>query len=65
MNPVVYKRCKYVIDENDRLLKACDALIGNDLKSFGELMYQAHEGLSKEYEVSCKELDFLVDLLKG
>ncbi len=64
MNPVVYKRCKYVIDENGRLLKACDALIGNDLKSFGELMYQAHEGLSKEYEVSCKELDFLVDLLK-
>ena len=65
LNPIVYKRCKFVIDENNRLLKACDALNSNDLKVFGNLMYKSHEGLSKEYEVSCKELDFLVELLKN
>ncbi len=61
---VIYKRCKYVIEENDRLLKACEALTNHDLKSFGALMYQSHEGLSKDYEVSCSELDFLVDAVK-
>lgn len=65
LSPIVYKRCKYVIDENNRLLKACNALNSNDLKAFGNLMYKSHEGLSKEYEVSCKELDFLVELLKN
>lgn len=64
MEPTVYKRCQYVIEENLRLLKACDALRIHDLKTFGELMYQTHEGLSIEYEVSCKELDYLVDLTK-
>lgn len=63
-NNVVYNRCKYVIEENNRLLEACDALSKHDLKAFGLLMYRTHEGLSKEYEVSCEELDFLVDLLK-
>ena len=60
----IYKRCKYVIEENERLLEACDALTKKDLKSFGALMNRTHEGLSKDYEVSCKELDFLVDVLK-
>ena len=64
LNPVIYKRCKYVIEENDRLMKACDALSVHELKVFGALMYQTHEGLSKDYEVSCKELDFLVEILK-
>ncbi len=64
LNPVIYKRCKYVVEENNRLLKACDALSVHDLKTFGALMYQTHKGLSKDYEVSCKELDFLVELLK-
>ena len=65
MDPVVYKRCKYAVGENVRLLNACESLNKNDLKTFGALMYETHEGLSKDYEVSCKELDFLVDLTKG
>lgn len=64
MDPVIYKRCKYAVEENDRLLKACYALNDNDLNKFGSLMYQTHEGLSKDYEVSCKELDYLVELTK-
>lgn len=64
LNPVIYQRCKYVIEENSRLLNACYALKVHDLKTFGSLMYQTHEGLSKDYEVSCKELDFLVELTK-
>ena len=64
LNPIIYKRCKYVVEENGRLLRACEVLSIHDLKIFGALMYQTHEGLSKDYEVSCKELDFLVGLLK-
>lgn len=64
LNRVIYQRCKYVIEENSRLLNACYALKVHDLKTFGSLMYQTHEGLSKDYEVSCKELDFLVELTK-
>lgn len=58
----VWDRCKYVIEENERLLKACEDLDRNDFVSFGYRMYQSHEGLRDLYEVSCQELDFLVDL---
>ncbi len=64
MDPVIYKRCKYVVEENHRLLSACNCLLKNDLKSFGQLMYKTHEGLSKDYEVSCEELDYLVEMTK-
>lgn len=60
MNPTIYKRCRYVVEENMRVLQACAALEKKDLKTFGSYMYQSHEGLSSQYEVSCKELDFLV-----
>ncbi len=60
LRPVVYKRCKYVIEEIARVEKACKALKKNDLVTFGKLMFQTHDGLQHEYEVSCKELDFLV-----
>jgi galactokinase len=53
-----------VVEENGRLLKACDLLDQNDLQGFGELMYATHEGLSVDYEVSCEELDFLVQLAR-
>ena len=59
--PIVYKRCTYVIEENQRVQNACQALIKGDLKTFGLNMYQSHEGLQHQYEVSCQELDFLVD----
>ncbi len=64
----VYKKCHYVISENERLLKGCGFLAKGDIQSFGQLMYASHEGLRKEYTVSCEELDFLVETareLKG
>jgi len=64
MSETVYHRCKYVVEENERLLKACVALEQSNLKLFGKYMYQSHEGLSREYEVSCPELDYLVELVK-
>ena len=63
-DPLTYKRCLYVVHENERVLKACEALENNDLGTFGKLMYQSHEGLQYDYEVSCKELDILVDLTR-
>jgi len=57
----VYNRCLYVIGEIDRLHKACNALKVDDYASFGQRMYETHNGLSKLYEVSCKELDLLVE----
>jgi galactokinase len=56
----VFKRCEYVVEENKRLLLACKKLEENDLSSFGNLMYETHNGLQNKYEVSCNELDFLV-----
>lgn len=61
LEEVIYKRCLYVITENERLLSGCELLKQGDLKGFGELMYKTHEGLSKLYNVSCEELDFLAD----
>jgi galactokinase len=61
LRPVVFKRCKYVIEEISRVEKACKALKKNDLVTFGKLMFQTHDGLQNEYEVSCTELDFLVE----
>ncbi|MBC8033447.1 MAG: galactokinase [Chitinophagaceae bacterium] len=59
LSEVVYNRCHFVTTENERLLQGCELLKKGDIKGFGVLMYQTHTGLSKEYEVSCKELDFL------
>lgn len=65
IDPVIYKRCRYVVDENQRLLEACEALEKGDYKTLGQKMYGSHKGLSVEYEVSCKELDFLVDQVRN
>lgn len=59
-----YKRAKYVIGEKDRVLAVCDALEKGDYETVGKEMYLTHEGLSKDYEVSCEELDFLNDIAK-
>lgn len=61
----VYNRCKYVVCENERLINGCMDLDRNDFISFGNRMYQSHEGLRDLYEVSCKELDFLVEVASG
>jgi len=62
---IIYKRCKYVIEENIRLHAACADLKKGDIAALGKKMFETHEGLSKQYEVSCKELDFLVDHVKN
>jgi galactokinase len=59
-----YKRAKFVLGEKDRVLAVCDALNEGDYEKVGEMMYKTHEGLSKDYEVSCEELDYLNDLAK-
>lgn len=59
-----YMRAHFVIGEKQRVLDVCDALVKGDLATVGERMYQTHEGLSKEYEVSCEELDYLNDIAK-
>ncbi|MBK8564354.1 MAG: galactokinase [Saprospiraceae bacterium] len=59
--PVVFQRCKYVVEEIARVFAACDALKNNDLKELGDLMNQTSEGLRHGYEVTCAETDFLVD----
>lgn len=60
----VYHRCKYMVEEIDRLQKACTRLEQGDMAGFGEYMFETHEGLSKLYEVSCKELDVLASLAR-
>lgn len=64
MSPEVYKRCRYVIEENQRVLKAKETLEHQDPDELGRLLFASHKGLSELYEVSCEELDFLVDLAK-
>ena len=54
-----YMRAEYVIDEVARVLDVCDALERDDYETVGEKMYETHYGMSKLYEVSCEELDFL------
>lgn len=61
LNPLVYNRCQYVIEENQRILSACEDLKAGNLADFGIKMTATHEGLRNLYEVSCPELDFLVD----
>jgi galactokinase len=63
-DPVVYRRCRYVVQENRRLLEGCEDLKRGDVAAFGQKMYETHTGLSKNYEVSCPELDFLIDCVK-
>lgn len=57
-----YMRAEYVIEEIQRVLDVCDALEKGDYETVGKKMYETHEGMSKLYEVSCEELDFLNDM---
>ena len=59
-----YKRAVYVIGEKQRVLDVCDALEKGDYDTVGDRMFGTHYGMSKEYEVSCEELDFLNDVAK-
>ncbi len=62
-NPLVYKRSRFVVDEMDRLNQACQFLQEDNIVALGNCMFKTHEGLSTQYEVSCKELDFLVNFV--
>ena len=59
-----YFRAKFVIEEKDRVLAVCDALVASDYTTVGQKMYETHKGLSEDYEVSCEELDFLNEVAK-
>lgn len=61
----VYVKCRYVVEENLRVLKAAEMLNSGEPGGLGQLMFETHEGLSKAYEVSCAELDFLVDAVRN
>lgn len=65
LEPVIYRRCRHVIGENQRVLDGADALQRGKLIEFGTLMVQSHESLRLDYEVSCSELDLLCELSLG
>lgn len=58
------QRATFVLGEKDRVLAVCDALNKGDYEEVGRQMYLTHQGLSKDYEVSCEELDFLNDIAR-
>ena len=65
LDPVVLKRCRHVVTENDRVTRSVDALRARDLVQFGSLMYASHASLRDNYEVSCPELDAVVEICAG
>jgi galactokinase len=64
MPPLIYKRCRHVTTENARVIEAAAALERGDLGAFGLLMRESHRSLREDYEVSCAELDLMVDLAR-
>lgn len=60
--PIIYQRCHHVVSEDKRTLTATKALQKGDLKKFGELMYQSHRSLQRDYAVTCPETDYLIEL---
>ena len=63
--PLIQKRARHVITENERVLESVQLLKVNDAESFGGLMYDSHDSLRYDYEVSCRELDVLVGATEG
>ena len=64
-DPKIYNRAKYMVEEIARLQKGCEDLQQHDLVSFGKKMFDTHDGLSSLYEVSCKEADGLVNMVRN
>jgi len=65
LDPLLLQRARHVVTENDRVLKAVEALGQSDLDAFGEIMFAGHDSLRDDYEVSRSELDFLVEAARG
>ena len=61
MGEISYKRCLYLLKEIKRVEKAAKALAEGNVEYLGKLLTETHSGLSKEFEVSCDELDFMVE----
>lgn len=62
---LIYQRCRHVVTENARVLQMADALANGDLQSVGKLMVDSHRSLRDDYEVSCAELDVMVEIATG
>jgi len=65
LREVIYRRCRHIVTENERVLAAGEALERNELSRFGKLMNESHQSLRDDYEVSCAELDLMVELAQG
>jgi galactokinase len=65
MDPVLYKRSKHVISENERVIRAAERFRADDLNGVGRLMRESHRSLRDDYEVSCRELDLMVEAAEG
>ena len=64
-NDLVYQRSRFVVDEMERLNQACQFLQDDNISALGNCMFKTHDGLSRQYEVSCKELDYLVNFVRS
>ncbi len=62
LSPVVYRRCRHVVTENERTLRAADALDAGDLQLFGQLMGESQVSMREDFEISCREVDVMVAL---
>lgn len=65
LTPLLYRRCRHVISENHRVLRFADALETGNLHSLGSLMANSHASLRDDYQVSCRELDVMVEIAAG
>ncbi len=65
LSPIIYQRCKHVVTENERVKTAVNILRKGDIAAFGQLLYQSHASLRDDYEVSCEEVDHLVDIAQA
>ncbi|MBA4745700.1 MAG: galactokinase [Muricauda sp.] len=65
LSPIHYKRALFVVQENERVLKSVKALEENNIEELGKLIYASHDGLRNLYEITCPELDYLVDFSKN
>lgn len=65
LTPTVYRRCHFVVEEIQRVVRACEVLQANDFQTLGELMFQGHDGLNHGYEVCVPETNFLVELARA
>ena len=62
LTPLIYRRCRHVVSENERTVRAADALAAGDVALFGRLMNESHVSMRDDFEISCREVDIMVEL---